>query len=127
MIGDALSLEVSPTPQGVRPARVAVGRQVAGSGRVAQAAVAVLMTSELVSNAVRLNPRAMRLDLHMDGSTIRIEVCADGVRDRDIDPPPRDRAEELSLAVVAAYARQWGLQRSRDGHDVMWLELDGLG
>jgi anti-sigma regulatory factor (Ser/Thr protein kinase) len=125
-VPELLTLELSPSAESVRPARIAVREQLAALGLEASAPVAVLATSELVSNAVRLRPGSIRLDLRAGRDAIRIEVSAEGVRYATMDPPPRDHAEELSLAVVAAFARQLGLQRSRDGSDVMWLELDAL-
>ncbi len=123
--GDAFSMRLPPTPEGVRLARVAVGERVEEWGFGAHVPAAVLVTSELVSNAVRLAPRTVRLDLDATDRTVRIAVRAEGVPFGNADPPPRDVAEQMSLAVVAAFSRKWGLQRGRDGHDMMWLELGG--
>jgi hypothetical protein len=121
---DLLSLEVSPDPYGVRPARRAVSDRLRELGINGGCEIAALLTSEIVSNAVRLRPRTIRLDVRSAHDTIRIEACAEGVDFGSADPPPRDDDEERSLAVVAGLARHWGLRRSRDGTDLTWLELD---
>ncbi len=122
-VHEPLTLELSPSPENVRVARAAVTERLGETALDGYADVAALVTSELVSNAVRLDPHGIRLDLRLTPGTIRIEVCAEGVGFRSSEPPPRDDSEHLVLVVVAAFARQWGLQRGRDGTDLAWAEL----
>jgi anti-sigma regulatory factor (Ser/Thr protein kinase) len=83
---------------------------------------AVLVVSEMVTNAVRHGSGGIRLRLHWSGSYLRVEV-------RDGSPllprllpasPSADRGR--GLRIVARLASRWGSTRLRDGK-VVWVEL----
>ena len=86
-----------------------------------------LVITELVANAVRHGRgRRMRLRLvtRRDG-TIRIEV-----ENRCWHTTPRRRLLTESapngrgLALVAAYARSWGIEQAARGRTRVWAEID---
>lgn len=89
--------------------------------------VAALLTSELVSNAVRHGREPIRLQLHRRGSTLRIEVCDGG-------PPfaaPTTRAWSLTdesgrgLRLLDALTTSWGSDSNgpATAGKTLWFEL----
>ena len=104
-----------------------VTREALAAWRVAHLEeTAVLLVSELVTNAVRhARPGrlAMALYLDADGAWLRIEV-------HDADPhEPRQRApgaldeSGFGLLLIEALAGKWGFQQTVTGKAV-WAELD---
>jgi anti-sigma regulatory factor (Ser/Thr protein kinase) len=87
---------------------------------------AVLLISELVTNAVRharTGPLAMALHLEAAGAWLRIEV-------HDADPhEPRQRTPAgldesgFGLLLIEALAGSWGVRQTATGKAV-WAELD---
>ena len=86
---------------------------------------AVLLVSELVTNAVRhaRGGRAIALELRTEGSWLRIEV-------HDADPRwPRPRTPAgfdesgFGFILVDAMARKWGVRDTATGKAV-WADLD---
>jgi anti-sigma regulatory factor (Ser/Thr protein kinase) len=86
---------------------------------------AVLLVSELVTNAVRhaRGTYAIALDLETDGTWLRIEV-------QDADPrfpqprtPGRFDESGFGFVLVDAMADKWGVRQTATGKAV-WAELD---
>lgn len=124
------SLEATFRPEGdaARLARIAVEEALAGAG-VAKVVVhdALLVLSELVSNAMRHARTEFIVAVTVEGGTLRIEVF-----DCDTGPPVlRGLSSESTcgrgLQVVDGLARRWGWhpRRSKDGAPgkVVWAEL----
>lgn len=89
--------------------------------------VAVLLTSELVANAVLHGRAPIRLQLHREHGTLRIEVYDAG---RLWAPPPAAAWSLTSeggrgLPLLAALATSWGSQSDVDSvvGKVVWFEL----
>ena len=86
--------------------------------------IAVLLTSEVVSNAVVHAATRLALDVCWDpeAETLRVEV-----RDGD-DRPPRNRHPSVDavggrgVMLVESLARRWGTQPD-DGGKIVWFEL----
>jgi anti-sigma regulatory factor (Ser/Thr protein kinase) len=84
------------------------------------AEVAVLLTSEVVTNAVLHARTDLVLTVRMDGSRLRVSV-----RDDEVSPPrPRtpDAEGGRGLALVESLARSWGTSPHGRGKAV-WFEL----
>jgi anti-sigma regulatory factor (Ser/Thr protein kinase) len=116
------SIDLLPEPRAPGRAREFV------SGRLRErvpediADVAVLLTSELVTNVVVHARTPMRLDLEVDDRTVRV-----GVLDEAPRTPALRRAHEARLTgrgmnLVAELAVQWGVDPIPPGKKV-WFEL----
>ena len=86
---------------------------------------AVLLTSELVSNAVQHARRGSELELRIGDTTawLRIEVA-----DADPHPPQHHSPAALDesgfgLVLIEALATKWGVDQATAGKTV-WIELD---
>lgn len=86
--------------------------------------VALLLTSEVVSNAVRhaATELAVRLRLEDDWTTLRVEVTdADGHLP-EVQAPSDDATGGRGLLLVESLARRWGADATPAGK-VVWFEL----
>jgi len=92
------------------------------TGEVVEAAL--LLTSELVTNAVLYAAGTINVDVEIDLRAVRVEV---GDHSGEA-PAPRDASpEETSgrgLRLVEAMARAWGVEREPEDGKVVWFELD---
>jgi anti-anti-sigma factor len=123
---EQVALELAVTDQAPRQARTEVREAIAGRVSQEQAEVAVLITSELVTNAV-VHP------LHRDGTSIGLRIGADEGRLRvevadsgaGFDPgEPRqddDAPGGRGLVVVDRGATRWGTDREE--RFSVWFEL----
>ena len=105
-------------------ARRFVARQLSEWGREDLMDTAVLLVSELVTNAVLHAGGPVDLTLRLSGSRLRVEVG-----DRDPRPPLRVRYSEHSstgrgLLLVDRAVDRWGVERRPAGKTV-WFELSG--
>lgn len=87
--------------------------------------IAVLLTSEVVSNAIRhaADQFGVEMLVDLDDDRVRIEV-----RDRGAADPIMRSADSAStggrgLLLVDALARRWGTERDLEGK-VVWFEVE---
>lgn len=83
---------------------------------------AVLVTSELATNAVRHASSAFRARLHREGATIRLSF-EDLAHERPaLRDPSYDATGGRGVAIVEQTSTRWGLQSTADGK-VVWAEF----
>jgi serine/threonine-protein kinase RsbW len=82
-----------------------------------------LIVAELITNSVLHSDGPATLSLRRDGLTVRISV-------RDESPvlptawtPSPTRTGGRGLAIVAAIATDWGVERHADGGKSVWAEV----
>jgi anti-sigma regulatory factor (Ser/Thr protein kinase) len=83
---------------------------------------AVLVASELVTNAVLHARTAMTLRVEMRGDLIRIEVFDGNPRLPMPASCPPDATSGRGLALISALSSAWGIEH-RDGGKVVWAEI----
>ena len=119
-----IQLPARPTSPG--EARRFVGDVLRGHGLETDEVVeaALLLTSELVTNAVLYAAGTINIDVDLDLRAVRVEVT-----DTSGERPTRREAmpEETSgrgLHLVEAMARSWGVEQQREDGKMVWFELD---
>ena len=90
------------------------------------AADAVLLTSELVTNAVLHARTGIRVVLHTDGTALRVSVFDENPRVPVYEACPAEATSGRGLSLVEGLAGAWGVDRLAEGK-VVWFELDGSG
>ena len=115
-------LEFESNPEIVVAARHFVRDRLAAWEAVEHVDSAVLIASELVTNAVLHARTAVTLRLELSGSTIRIEVLDGNPRLPMLAPCPPDATSGRGLALVSSLATTWGMENRGDGK-VVWAEL----
>jgi anti-sigma regulatory factor (Ser/Thr protein kinase) len=83
---------------------------------------AVLVVSELVTNAVLHARSAVRLRLVNDGPAVRVEVYDENTRLPVPGASGPDATSGRGIAVVSAVAESWGMELEGDGK-VVWAEF----
>lgn len=83
---------------------------------------AVLIASELVTNAVLHARTSVTLRVEAQGPTVRIEVFDENPRLPVMAPCPTNATSGRGLALVTALATAWGMENRRDGK-VVWAEV----
>lgn len=86
--------------------------------------LAILLTSELVTNAVRYGRGMVRLEVRTEPPAVRIEVHDDNPALPTLGPEDEAAEGGRGLRLVDALASRWGTHRHPgDGKDV-WFEID---
>jgi GAF domain-containing protein/anti-sigma regulatory factor (Ser/Thr protein kinase) len=117
-------IELEPVADSAQAARDFVARALDDAGLQAQAESAVLLASELVTNAVRHAGSALTVAVAIGNAAVRVEV-------RDHSPRLPALRESMAsddewgrgLVLVDALASRWGAERLPSGKRV-WFELD---
>jgi anti-sigma regulatory factor (Ser/Thr protein kinase) len=109
------------------PAMVAVARQFVRDRLASWEALdyaddAMLVASELVSNAVLHARTDIQLRLACSRAGVRVEVFDENSRLPILAPCPSDATSGRGLALVSELATAWGVEK-RDGGKVVWAEV----
>lgn len=85
----------------------------------------LLVTSELMTNAVRHGAGEVEFRVELQGLVVRLEVLDDGraqVEAPDATPSPTSLGGR-GLLLVREVSKRWGSGRSADGRTCVWAEL----
>lgn len=83
---------------------------------------AVLLTSEVVTNAVIHGRSEARLRVVVAADRIRVEVGDDNSRHPVVQPPDHDALDGRGLHLLDLVATDWGVRDDRIGKTV-WFEI----
>jgi len=88
---------------------------------------ALLLVSELATNAIRHGTPPVRLSLRLDADRLRVEVTDASPALPRLGPAGPDQVGGRGLQIVQQLAARWGahVSRSRIGKTV-WFELGGM-
>jgi anti-sigma regulatory factor (Ser/Thr protein kinase) len=119
----ARAVELMGRPASVRKARGFTADVLADDGVEASVIeVAVLLVSELVTNAVVHARGPICLTVHTDAHWVRIEVEDPGHRRPVLRAATLDAVDGRGLLVVDKLATDWGSEQ-RATHKVVWFEI----
>jgi serine/threonine-protein kinase RsbW len=117
------SVELTPKPASVRAARVFAAGVLGEDGVEASVIeLAVLLVSELVTNATVHARSKVRVTVHVDTNWVRVEVRDEGPGGPVLRPTTRDALKGRGLAVVDRLSTDWGTDR-RQGSKTVWFEI----
>lgn len=85
---------------------------------------ALLLTSEVVTNAVVHARTEFQLSLRVTPGVIRIEVDDEGAGGELLTYAPRDAVRGRGLHIVDALAHRWGGEHRATGQHRVWFELE---
>jgi anti-sigma regulatory factor (Ser/Thr protein kinase) len=87
--------------------------------------LAALLTSELVTNAIKYGGSRAVLEAHTPGGVMRVSVRDDNPDLPAAGAPPDLTAENgRGLLLVQALAARWGVEDLAGDGKVVWFELD---
>lgn len=115
-------LRLPPEPSSARAARRFVATSLRGSGDEVEE-LAVLLVSELASNAVLHARTDFDLAVRVRGDSVRIEVIDANPAMPALKNYVAESVTGRGLHMVAASADRWGFESTRSGK-VVWFELD---
>jgi anti-sigma regulatory factor (Ser/Thr protein kinase) len=113
-------LRLPPEPSSAGAARRFVVAALGAGDAVAE--LAVLLVSELASNAVLHARTPFEVAVHLDEGRLRIEVSDGNPKMPSLKTYVRESITGRGLHMVAASADRWGFDAQRDGK-VVWFEL----
>lgn len=119
-------LEFESDPEMVIAARRFVRDRLTSWEATGQLDNALVVTSELVTNAVLHARTAVTLRVKVSASSVRIEVFDENPRLPVASPCPPDATSGRGLALVSSLATTWGIENHDDGK-VVWAEIGPAG
>lgn len=114
-------LTLQPVPASARAAREFARRHVGADSPTVE--TVLLLTSELVTNAVLHARTPLDLTLQVNEESVLIAVADDDGRRPEQKPASTERLDGRGIALVAALSRDWGSDVHPGGKTV-WCLLD---
>jgi anti-sigma regulatory factor (Ser/Thr protein kinase) len=84
---------------------------------------ALLLVSELATNAIRHGTPPVRLSLRLDSDRLRVEVTDSSPSMPQVAHPGPDQTSGRGLQIVQQLAARWGSQTSRTLGKTVWFEM----
>jgi signal transduction histidine kinase len=119
-------LDLAVDPVGVRRARRLAAAFARHEHVDAVSEALMLVTSELVSNALRYAHSMVTVTLTRHGPSVRVEVADDGEGLPHLDRPSATAPTGRGLLIIDGLASTWGSHPFGDGK-VVWAELVAAG
>jgi anti-sigma regulatory factor (Ser/Thr protein kinase) len=120
----AIRISLPQTAASPAEARHLVSRFAADNDLLSQSGPALLVLSELVTNAVLHGAEPIEVFVCRDGDVLRIEVSDGGPRTDGVRPRSQDnrRPGGRGLHIVNSLAQRWGTTDTEGGKTV-WAEI----
>ena len=119
------TLALSAVPQSAAKARKFI-TEICNAAELGEniCATAALLTSELVTNAIRYGGSRAVLEAAAPGGVLRVSVRDDNPALPVVGPHPSPTAESgRGLQLVSALADDWGVEDTDNGGKAVWFEL----
>lgn len=119
----SVGMELDPGPLAPRVARAFLRDILAVWDCDDDDEVAAVLTSEVVTNAVRFAASQVTLRLVLRGDLLRVEARDDGGGMPRVLPTNVDAVSGRGLLLVQELARAWGAESAEGGGKVVWFEV----
>lgn len=116
------SIELPPEPRSAATARHFVEERLGDAVPPAVAEVAVLLTSELVTNVIVHARTPLRVDVDVEPSEVRVAVADDAPRAPTLRRTHDARLTGRGMNLVETLAAEWGVEPTPQGKTV-WFAL----
>jgi len=121
----AASTRLPPRPSSAAEARAFVRQFLTANERVGDEEVAVLLTSEVVSNAILHAATDVDVGVSLTpAGAVRVEVRDSAAGLPAVRAIDAEDTGGRGLFLVDALARRWGTEPSSGGGKVVWFEVD---
>lgn len=120
------SLVISPDPRAPRAARRFIS-DFCSAAKLGEEVcdVASLLTSELVTNAIRYGGSQAVLEARLPDGVLRVSVADDNPDLPTVGPAPDLTAESgRGVLLVSTLSARWGVEELPTGGKAVWFELD---
>ena len=88
---------------------------------------ALIVVSELVTNAITHADSPCQVRLSIDQTSVRVEVFDEGVGTPDPQPSSSTSEHGRGLHLISAPTAAWGIQQIPDDGKIVWAELPRTG
>jgi anti-sigma regulatory factor (Ser/Thr protein kinase) len=88
---------------------------------------ALIVVSELVTNAITHAASPCQVRLSCDETSVRVEVFDEGAGTPDPQPASNTSEHGRGLHLIAAVTAAWGIQQIPDDGKIVWAELPRTG
>jgi CheY-like chemotaxis protein len=88
---------------------------------------ALIVVSELVTNAITHAESPCQLRLSIDDASLRVEVFDEGIGTPDPRPASTTAEHGRGLHLIAGLTAAWGIQQIPDDGKIVWAELPRTG
>ena len=123
-LGPWAALELDPDPAAVRQARAFIARHCRARGACDDLCdTAVLLASEIVTNAFLHGRSRTRLAVATSTTHVRVEVSDDNSRHPITPAPDTDALDGRGITIVQMLASAWGVRDEPLGKTV-WFQID---
>lgn len=118
--------DLPATPDGPGLARTIVADTLARWGLTELREDAVLITSELVTNAAQHAPGSdtFRLEVTRRAGGVRISLADGNALFPAVQQLDADRPSGRGMRIVESLAARWGTEKHHDGGKRVWVDLD---
>jgi two-component sensor histidine kinase len=126
MVQRSAQVRFAPSPQSAARARHFIARTLAAwQGLTGAAETAVLLTSELVTNALRYSQGSVKVHVDVDEQTqtVRISVHDADPRMPQLLAVAAEAENGRGLWLVDALAKRWGTEQLPGDGKQVWFEL----
>lgn len=123
-MGDRVEAEFQGVPESVRAARAFVASAVSTWSLDGVGDVAVLLASEVVTNAVRHARTPYRLSVEFVPPELMIAVVDGSDQLPEPGPAGPDAEDGRGLFLLDQLAQRWGARVQESGGKILWFTLD---
>ncbi len=118
-----VSLKLAARPESAAEARRAIASALEDSRLQELVDTALLLTSELVTNAIVHAGSGPRVMVHVRPAVIHVEISDDSETHPAMRDAGPDDTSGRGMSILSAYSDRWGSLRRSGGGKTVWFEV----